>query len=167
MKRIDSKLLNSITDSARVNPRLRQHHNIHESYDEPCQRLLNAMEPGSYIQPHRHLLCPKIELFFVVRGLMALIIFSDDGAITNIHPLSATGDTVGMEIPPGVWHSLVSLEKGSVFLEVKPGPFEPLTGKDRAPWAPAEGTAEAARYLDELTAMATNAMEIVQICLTA
>jgi cupin fold WbuC family metalloprotein len=108
------------------------------------------MEPGSYIQPHRHYMHPKIELFFALRGSMALVVFSDTGEIELAYPLSAGGDLIGAEVPPGAWHTVVSLSEGSVFLEVKPGPYEPLTAKDRAPWAPEEGTPEAMPYLESL-----------------
>ncbi|MDZ4185403.1 MAG: hypothetical protein U1D97_10550 [Desulfuromonadales bacterium] len=45
---------------------------------------------------------------------------------------------------------MVSLEAGSVFYEAKPGPFDPSHKSDMANWAPAEGSAEAAAYLQGL-----------------
>ena len=68
MKTIDSLLVSRLSSAAKTNPRLRQHHNFHDKLDEPCQRLLIAMEPGSYLQPHRHLHYPKPELFVALRG---------------------------------------------------------------------------------------------------
>lgn len=150
MKRIDHQMLTELSVAARDNPRLRQHLNLHDSYTEPCQRLLNAMEPGSYIQPHRHYLYPKIEFFVALRGRMVLLIFSDSGKIIQTHVFSAGGDLMGAEVPPGAWHTVVSLMEGSVFLEVKPGPYTPLTAKDRAPWAPEEGSPAAKAYLENL-----------------
>jgi cupin fold WbuC family metalloprotein len=112
------------------------------------------MEPGSYLQPHRHLLYPKPELFVALRGLIAILIFSDEGDVLNAHALTPHGDTLGFEVQPGVWHTAVSLKEGSVFLEVKPGPFQPIPAEDKAPWAPAEGSPGAGGYLEKISAQA-------------
>jgi hypothetical protein len=40
-----------------------------------------------------------------------------------------------------------------VFLEAKAGPYLPFTEAERAPWAPAENSPEAAPYLAILRAM--------------
>lgn len=147
---IDKELLDQLSEKARQSPRRRMNHNLHQSYDEPCQRLLNAMEPGSYIRPHRHLTPPKPECFLVVRGRLAAFIFTDDGTIERVIPFSAGSATLGVDIPAGVWHAVVSLESGSSFFETKPGPYLPPSDKDFAPWAPAEGSEEAPAYLAEL-----------------
>ena len=39
---------------------------------------------------------------------------------------------------------------GSVFYEVKQGPYDPQRAKEFAPWAPLEGTPEATAYLQRL-----------------
>jgi cupin fold WbuC family metalloprotein len=57
-----SEYLDELSGLAKVSPRLRQHRNIHTSYDDPCQRLFNAIEPESYIRPHRHAADPRDEL---------------------------------------------------------------------------------------------------------
>ena len=59
IKILDSDLLDSLAEKAKDNPRLRQHCNLHDSYEEPSHRLLNAMEPGSYLRPHRHFIDAK------------------------------------------------------------------------------------------------------------
>ncbi len=148
MKIIDDKLIDRLVVEAQRNPRLRKNFNIHDSYDDPCQRLLNAVEPGTYIRPHRHLDPPKSETFLVLRGRVALLVFNGEGGIDSLIALN-TG-TCGVDIPAGAWHSLVCLEPGSVFFETKPGPYVPLSDKDWAPWAPAEGTPEAQHYLAKL-----------------
>ncbi len=147
---IDDRLLESLSLAARQFPRLRQNYNLHASYDEPCQRLLNAVEPGSYLRPHRHFENAKPECFVLLRGRMVVLIFSDDGQIQQRIPLSVGTGCQGVDIPAGLWHSLVSLESGSVFLETKPGPYQALSDKDFAPWAPGEGSPEAGAYLQFL-----------------
>ncbi|OHB30184.1 MAG: hypothetical protein A2X84_07110 [Desulfuromonadaceae bacterium GWC2_58_13] len=150
MQIIDQHLLDALSLAARKSPRLRKNHNLHVSYDDPCQRLLNAVEPGSYIRPHRHLEFAKPECFVLLRGRMTVLIFNDDGRIEQIVPLSVGAGCQGIDIPSGFWHSMVSLVPGSIFFETKPGPYHPLSDKDFAPWAPAEGSPEAGDYLKAL-----------------
>jgi cupin fold WbuC family metalloprotein len=154
MKILDNRFLAELASKARSSPRLRAHHNLHESFDEPCQRLVIAMESGSYLQPHRHLVHPKPELFIVLRGLVAVLIFSDAGDIISSHALSSNSGISGFEVPPGTWHTVVSFAEGSAFVEVKPGPFQPIPPEDWAPWAPAEGTPGAPGYLETISAEA-------------
>lgn len=156
MKTIDDYLLDKLTSIARQNPRLRQNHNLHEDYEDPCQRLINAIEPGSYIRPHRHLDPPRPETFVVLRGRLAAIIFREDGCIERVAMLTAGGQAIGVDIPPGVWHTVLSMEIGTIFFETKSGPYRPLCDKDWAPWAPMEGSAEARDYLQRLSAFCQN-----------
>ena len=44
--------------------------------------------------------------------------------------LSPNGSVVALNIPAGQWHTLRSLESGSVILEVKDGKFAPLEDVD-------------------------------------
>jgi len=150
IKIINFDLLDLLTSQAKSNPRLRQHLNLHDSYEDPSQRLLNAMEPGSYIRPHRHLKCSKTECFIGIRGKLALLIFNDKGEIENVFSFGPSERIAGADLPPGTWHTVICLESGSVFLETKPGPFDPIHRKDMAPWAPAEGSVEAVIYLQQL-----------------
>lgn len=154
MQVIDNSLLDALSSAACKNPRLRQNHNFHQSFDEPCQRLLNAVEPGSYIRPHRHLEPPRPETFVVMRGRIAVVVFGEVGSIEQIVALAGDGAVRGVDIPAGVWHTVLSLESGTVFFEAKPGPYIPLTDKDWAPWGPDEGSPEAQAYLNRLIAAA-------------
>ena len=88
-----------------------------------------------------------------MKGRGAVIIFDDTGRVTDTHILEAGGNTLGVEIPPGVWHSILSLEEGTVFFEVKDGPYIATTDKDFAPWAPAPGDENVQSYLKELEDM--------------
>jgi len=48
-----SDLVNMSKQAASVS-RLRSHRSLHEELSDPVQRLAIAMEPGTYIRPHRH-----------------------------------------------------------------------------------------------------------------
>ena len=153
MQIFDDSLLKKLSSQARSNPRLRKNFNLHSSYDEPSQRLLNAMEPDSYIRPHRHQIDPKSECFVAIRGKFALVTFNNEGDIEQLVRFGPGGDAVGAELPPGVWHTVVCLEHGSIFFETKSGPYNPILKKDMAPWAPEEKSDGALEYLQKLRSM--------------
>ncbi len=133
----DEALLNSTIEAARANPRHRYITRFHE-LPEPFQRMLNAIEPGSYIRPHRHLDPDKAEIFIALQGSALIIRYGDNGAPLEAVLLDAEGPMRGLEIPVGAWHSLLSLETGTVLFEAKEGPYTEATDKDFAPWSPPE-----------------------------
>lgn len=147
---IDRNSLDRLSRAAAESPRRRKNLNLHADYADPCQRLFNALEPGTYIRPHRHVEPPKPECFLAVRGRFALLLFAGDGTLEKVLVLGDGSDALAAELPPGIWHSLVALEPGSIFFETKPGPYTPLSDKDFAPWAPDEGSPEAGAYLAKL-----------------
>jgi cupin fold WbuC family metalloprotein len=144
---IDQKKLDDISLQAKLSPRLRKNYNFHHADHEICHRLLNAMEPDSYIQPHRHIDVNKDETLIVVRGLMAIIIFDDNGKIEEKLIMEPNGTFIMASIPHGKYHTWLSLKEQSVFFEAKGGPFMPLTQEEKAPWAPEEGNDKAKAYL--------------------
>lgn len=158
MKVFSSDYLNDLIAQAQSSPRKRQHHNIHERYADPCQRLFNAIEPGSYIRPHRHAADPRDELLIAVRGYMALVTFDEQGKVNGIvhFGVDRNGDglAVGAEVPANTWHTVTALEPGCILLEVKAGPFDPSQPKDLATWAPDEGSPAALPYLNQLIGLA-------------
>jgi cupin fold WbuC family metalloprotein len=157
MKIFDAHYLNDLTGQARLSPRLRQHNNIHQSYQDVCQRFFNSIEQGSYIRPHRHTVDPKDELLIAVRGLMALVTFDDHGSLINVLRFGTErhGEDIalGAEVRSSTWHTVIALEPGCVLLEIKAGPFDPSQPKDLATWAPEEGSALARDYLNRLVEM--------------
>jgi len=154
MKIFDSYYLDVLTAQAKASSRLRQHDNIHQSYQNVCQRLFNAIEPGSYIRPHRHVDDTDGELLIAIRGTMALMTFDDCGVVTNILRFGADRNCIntalGVQVSVGTWHTLIALEPGCVLLEVKPGPFDPHRAKDFAVWAPEEGSEAGCHFLSKL-----------------
>lgn len=151
---IDEALLDALSAEARSHPRLRKNRNFHHDDQAPGQRLLNAIEPGSYVMPHRHVDPHKDETMVVLRGQIGLVIFDEEGAILRAVCLSGGGEfgsgARGVDIPHGCWHSMLALESGTVFCEAKAGPYAPLADDERAPWAPAEGTPDVPVYLERL-----------------
>ena len=139
MKLFDEGLLDGLIEKAKVSSRLRANHKVHSSLDELVQRLFIAIEPGSYVRPHLHPETSKWEFFMVVRGRLAALLFDEQGQVLRREELTPGGPLHGFEIPPNTWHCVVALDSGSVFFEVKQGPYAPLSDKGFAAWAPREG----------------------------
>ncbi len=139
MKIVTRKLVADISAEARQNPRLRKNHNFHPSDESCCHRLLNAIEPGSYIRPHRHLDPEKDEAFILLSGSLGVITFTDDGEVAETVLLSHAGGNLAVDIPYGVYHTALSLESGTVFYETKAGPYRQLDDAETAIWAPEDG----------------------------
>lgn len=135
MKLITEELLDSVTAQAQANSRLRMNYNFHTSMDEPVHRMLNALEPGTYLPPHRH--TDKEETYLLLRGKMWVFFYDESGKVTEKVLLDPLKGNYGLEIPAGTWHSIVVLETGTVIFEIKKGPYYPLPSEDLASWAPA------------------------------
>ncbi len=148
---INKERLDALSKVASDSPRLRTIHCFHEGPEDTLQRMLNAIEPNSYICPHRHLNPDKREIFLLVRGSGAVFTFHDDGKISEFFILDVSQGNYGVEIPIGIWHTVIALEPETVFYEFKDGPYAPINDKDFAPWAPREGESEVANYIDYLT----------------
>ncbi|MCA3132319.1 MAG: WbuC family cupin fold metalloprotein [Betaproteobacteria bacterium] len=149
---MDAALLDAVSAAAGASPRRRKNHNFHPRDNAVCHRLLNALEPDSYVPPHRHLDAEKDETFVVLRGRIGVVCFDHTGRVSAARVLEPAA-AVGVTLPAGTWHTLVALEAGTVVLEAKAGPFVPLTPDERARWAPAEGEAGAGAFLEGLRAL--------------
>lgn len=147
MKIIDNELFEGLCEKADEAPRQRAHHLIHDSHDEPVQRMLIALQPRTYFRPHRHSNPPKWELMLVLKGAAAWLGFDNQGRVTRRIEAGTHRDAKGLEYPAGVWHSFVCLAPDTTIFECKPGPFSPIQQEDFAPWAPEEGAAGAEDYV--------------------
>lgn len=154
---LDNGEILTLIDKARISPRLRANKNIHNYYDEPCQCLLNAIEPMSYIPPHRHMNSGRPEFLFAIRGVFVVLFFCERGTVIRNEVLttnSIKGAKFCVEISPSIWHTVVAIVSGSVLLEVKSGPYEPQAAKEIADWCPGEGSEQSSSYLDGLRELA-------------
>lgn len=122
MEIIDKKLLDEVSAQAMGSPRLRMNYNFHQSLDDKCHRMLNAVEPGADIPIHRH--PDKDESFVVLRGKVRSTTYNDDGTVIESIVLDPTEGLYGVNIGKNVWHTIEALES-SVIFECKEGPFVP------------------------------------------
>lgn len=155
MIQVDSQLLDQLTESAKASPRRRMNHNFHQSSQSSCHRLLNAIEPDSYIRPHCHLDPEKDESFVLLRGRLGVICFDTAGNVTETALLAAGTDQIVITVPHGIFHTAVSLATGTIFFEAKAGPYLPLTQLENAVWAPDDGSSDALSYFRQLCALFT------------
>jgi cupin fold WbuC family metalloprotein len=162
---LTDSLIQSVVEKAKQSPRLRMNHNFHAGPEDNPHRFLNVFIYGTYVMPHRHKNPPKAESFIVLDGYVAIFLFNDSGILGKTIvlgsgppppriPVSTGGGNHpvarGIDLAPGVWHSITALTAHAVTYEVKPGPWDPSTDKEFAPWAPQEGDAAAPGYLEQL-----------------
>ena len=123
---IDQHTLDSLTSSARSSSRLRMNLDLSNSPSDKSQRMLNAIEPGSVLPIHRHR--SSSETVVCIRGHFEEYFYDENGQLTDVIDMVPGG--VLLNIPLGQWHSLKSLESGTVLLEAKDGAYEPFGTED-------------------------------------
>ena len=135
---LNEELLRTGFLAAAQSPRRRIILPVHRSQDAFVQRMLNFLQPGTYIQPHLHPLEHASETIQVLRGAIGFLVFDEEGAVLSRHLLRADSCAL-IDIEPNVWHGFVTLEPDTVVLEVKRGPYDPDNDKVFAVWCPKEG----------------------------
>ncbi len=127
--KITQGLLDSLTEQAKASPRLRMNLDLRNSAEDQSQRMLNAIEPGSPLPIHRHRYTS--ETVVCLRGKLVWEYYDElEQICTESIELSPNGSVVALNIPAGQWHTVRALESGSVILEMKNGPYEPLGPED-------------------------------------
>lgn len=126
---ITQQKLDELTARAKETPRLRFPLDLRNSEDDLSQRMLNAIEPGAPLPIHRHK--ETTETIACLRGRLVVEFYDElERTCTDAFELSPNGQYVAINIPIGQWHTVKSLESGSVLLEVKNGKYEPLGDED-------------------------------------
>ena len=128
-EKITQALMDSLTDQAKASPRLRMNLDLRNSTEDKSQRMLNAIEPGSLLPIHRHQ--KTSETVVCLRGRLVEEFYDElERTCTDSIELSPNGPIVAVNIPAGQWHTVHSLESGTVIIEMKDGPYEPLSDAD-------------------------------------
>ena len=123
---VDQHILDDLTAQAKASPRLRMNLDLRNSPSDQSQRMLNAIEPGTFLPIHRHR--TTYETVVCLRGHFEEYFYDDSGYLTDTIDMAPGG--ILLNIPAGQWHSLQSLETGTVLLECKGGAWEPLGEED-------------------------------------
>ena len=111
---------------------------LHRSQDALVQRMLNFLQPATFISPHLHPLPHASETIHVLQGAIGFILFNAEGDVLQTWHLTA-GPLGMIDIEPNVWHGFVALEPDTVVLEIKRGPYSGPEDKVFPSWAPSEG----------------------------
>ena len=122
MQLINQSLLDSVIQQAKESPRLRMNYNFHTDLNDKCQRLLNALEPGTIMPIHHHKVA---EVYVLLQGRLRVMAYDDNGKEIESVILDSHEGNYGIQIPANTWHSLEVLESESVIFEVKEGPYIP------------------------------------------
>lgn len=124
---INDELLDKVMAQAEASPRRRMNFNLHESLDAKAQRLINVLLPGTILPIHRHR--HTAETYALLRGKMFVVFYDDMGAQIERYLLDPTIGNYGVQIAKGQWHSVEVIEPSAI-LEVKDGPYTPLSPED-------------------------------------
>ena len=127
--KITQAILDDLTAKAKVSPRLRMNLDLRDTDEDTSQRMLNAIEPGSPLPIHRHQ--NTSETVVCIRGRLVEEFYDDlERICTERIELSPNGPVVALNIPAGQWHTVQTLESGTVILEMKNGKYEPISDVD-------------------------------------
>ncbi len=144
---IDERFIRKGRHLSRYSPRRRIALPLHRTGQDPLQRMVNVLQPGTYIRPHRH---RHAETILLLRGRLWWIAFDPEGRPAERGCLAGGNGCHGVDLDPGIYHTLIALQEDTVLFEAKSGPFHPQEAKDFAPWAPAEGDQGAGAFLARL-----------------
>ncbi len=152
--RIDSADLDELAEAARASPRQRARIILHGSHADSVQEMVIAITSATYIMPHRQL--DREKSYLLLRGRLGVVFFDDAGARVDRFTLGGqSGDATLLRFDAGRWHSVVSAEPLSIYIETAAGPHE---GSDWADWAPKSEDSQPAReYLDQMKRLAFEA----------
>lgn len=146
MIKIDNGLIGGLVVKAAQSERKRTNHNFHKELSDTLQRLLNVMQPDTYVRPHKHEDPDKREAFIILQGRAIAIEFNNEGDIADYLILDPANGKFGVEIPERTWHTVIVIDRDTVIYEVKDGPYNPIDDKNFAPWAPEEFSPESVDY---------------------
>ena len=121
-----------LLDASKESSRKRMIQPLQRADSDIVQRLLNAMQPGTYIRPHRHPMDGASETLVILQGMLGVVVFDREGDIKETIRMSI-GDLIDIE--PRVWHSMVCLAPNTVVAEFKKGPYDAATDKEFASWS--------------------------------
>jgi len=145
---LNEVILSKGKSASRKSSRLRMIQPVQRTQTAKVQRLLNFLQPGTYIRPHCHPLEQATESVCLLNGHLEVLIFNPEGSIHTRHHLTPTSSLIDIE--PRVWHGMIVHEPDTVIFEVKKGPYNPATDKEFASWSTEEDSPEVKDFLARL-----------------
>lgn len=123
---------------------------IHRQQEAEVQRLINFLQPGTYIRPHKHPMPYATESIVLLQGSIRFFTFDGSGEILTDNELSSKPIPDVIDIEPDTWHTFLVLEPDTIIFECKKGPYDVDTDKEFASWAPEEGDDKATEFMKNL-----------------
>lgn len=137
---IDKELLEGLHREASASERLRQNFDLRTTAEDTSQRMLNVMEVGTKVPIHRHL--KTSETVICLEGCLDWVFFEELPNVDaggSVHDDETAMDEscfkevarfrvcpreglFGIQVPKGMWHSVVAHESSSTF-EAKDGKY--------------------------------------------
>jgi cupin fold WbuC family metalloprotein len=126
-----------LRQAVRETPKRRVRINAHPASGDALHEMIIAIEPGSYIRPHKH--PEKSEAFHIIEGQVDIVVFSEHGDIERIVSLAAYGGRHPFyyRMSTAHFHTLIIRSDLLVVHEITNGPFLP-SGTIYAGFAPEE-----------------------------
>ncbi|MCC5907196.1 MAG: WbuC family cupin fold metalloprotein [Balneolaceae bacterium] len=148
---LTDELIENGLKASRESERLRMILPLHRSQEAEVQRMLNFLQPGTYVRPHYHPVPHATESIVVLRGSIRFFTHDDKGEVKTVSDLSAVPVPGLVDIEPNVWHSFLVLKPDTILFEAKKGPYNAQTDKAFASWSPAEGSPEVSGWLRSMS----------------
>jgi cupin fold WbuC family metalloprotein len=143
---LTDKMIEKGRKASQKSERLRIILPVHRVQEAEVQRMVNFLQPGTYIRPHRHAMPHASESILLLAGAICFFTFDDEGRVRTINEV-VSGPVPGLiDIEPKVWHSFLVLEPDTILFECKKGPYDVNTDKEFASWAPPEGSPDVAEW---------------------
>ena len=125
---LNKELFNKIAEEAAKSPRLRKNFDLRDSEDENSQRMLNVLLPGTKTPIHRHQ--DTSEVVVCIYGSAIEHFYDSDGNETEVIRIEAGGETPGVVVEIGQYHSLEASSELGVVCCAKAGHFRPMQQED-------------------------------------
>lgn len=135
--------------ASRESERLRIILPIHRKQDAKVQRMINFLQPGTYIRPHMHPLDHATESLILIQGSIRFYTFDMDGNGLTEDEIQSKPLPGLVDIEPNVWHSFIVLEENTILFECKKGPYDAKTDKVFAEWSPEEGAKDVEKWMEK------------------
>ena len=137
---MNDRLLGALHVKAAASERLRMNYDLRATAEDSSQRMLNVMEVGTKVPIHRHL--KTSESVVCLKGCLDCVLYEVLPNVDTGRPVQ-DGETAadekafaevakfricprekryGIQIPKGVWHSVVVYEPSAIF-EAKDGAY--------------------------------------------
>jgi len=123
--RVTKSDVDALVQKALSNPRQRMRVCTHRTPEDGLHEMLIVHTKDTYVRPHKHV--SKTESFHVIEGDMEVVVFDQDGGVTDVIHLGdyRSGRTFYYRMHEPVFHTLLIRSDIVIFHEVTNGPFRP------------------------------------------